>query len=184
MSAEAICEAVEDRLRQQHQGHPTIYRREFGICVGAGRVDVAAVNGAITACEVKSVADGLSRLPGQAERYGQVADYAILAVERRHPERVAALVPDWWGVWHAVRQEGTVTLKVLRHPMPNPSVNPLAVAQLLWRAEALEVLQRRRLQKGLLTATRWRLWERLAEELPLQELREEVRVALKARREW
>jgi hypothetical protein len=63
-------------------------------------------------------------------------------------------------------------------------VQPLAVAQLLWRAEALEVLRHRGLHRGLSSATRWRLWERLAEQLPLLELQVEVRSRLKARQDW
>ena len=53
MFAGRINDAVEDRLRQQNHEHPTMYRRELGICVGAARIDVAAVNGSITDCEVK-----------------------------------------------------------------------------------------------------------------------------------
>ncbi len=185
MRADRIADAVEDRLRQQHRGESTLYRRELGICVGAGRIDVAAVNGVLTGCEVKSSRDGLSRLPQQVERYGKVVDIAILVVERAGPMRVAAQVPGWWGVWRAVEDgDELVRLDVLREPTPNPSVEPFAVAQLLWRNEALDVLRRLELHRGLSSATRWRLWEVLATELSVDALREEVRWRLKARRSW
>lgn len=185
MLAEAISEVVEDRLRHEHRGEPTVYRRELGICVGAARVDVAAVNGSITGCEIKSARDGLARLPQQVALYSRVVDVAVLVVERAHPLRVAAMVPDWWGVWRAVEDRpGGVRLDVLRVPGRNPAVDPEAVAQLLWRAEAYDALRTRGLHRRLSSATRWRLWEVLARELPLDDLREEVRQRLKARPAW
>jgi hypothetical protein len=183
--ADRIADAVEDRLRQQHRGESTLYRRELGICVGAGRIDVAAVNGVITGCEVKSARDGLGRLPQQIELYGKVVDTAILVVERVRPRRVAAQVPEWWGVWHAIEEnDELVRLDVLRDPSPNPDVEPFAVAQLLWRDEAYDALRQLGLHPGLSSATRWQLWEVLAAELPLDVLRHEVRWRLKARRPW
>lgn len=185
MLADRISDAVEDRLRQLHRGERTVYRRELSICVGAGRIDVAAVNGLITGCEVKSARDGLGRLPSQVELYGRVVDTAVLIVERAHPMRAAAHVPEWWGVWRAAEDGAdSVELEVVRAAEPNPDVQPFAVAQLLWRNEAFELLRQRGLQRGLSAATRWRLWEVLAAELPLTVLREEVRERLKARRDW
>lgn len=185
MLADRISDAVEDRLRQQHRGRSTLYRRELGICVGAGRIDVAAVNGVITGCEVKSARDGLGRLPQQIELYGRVVDTAILVVERARPDRVASQVPEWWGVWHAVEEtDELVRLDVLRDPSPNPGIDPFAVAQLLWRNEAFDIVRERGLHRGLSSATRWRLWGVLATELPLDLLRHEVRWRLKARPQW
>jgi hypothetical protein len=185
MSAAAIADAVEGRLRADHVGEVTLFRRELGICVGAGRVDVAAVNGCLTGCEVKSSRDGLGRLAGQVELYGRVVDYAVLAVERSRPQLLLRRLPSWWGVWHVTRTtEGEACLEVLREASRNPDVQPFAVAQLLWRDEAFGVLRERSLHRGLASATRWRLWEVIANELPLDDLREVVRVRLRARREW
>lgn len=185
MLADRIADTVEDQLRQQHQGQPTLYRRELGICCGAGRIDVAAVNGSITACEIKSSSDSFARLPLQVDMYGQVADYAVLAVERVNPERVAAKVPDWWGVWHVVEyDEERLRLDVLRAPRRNPEVQPFALAQLLWRDEVFDALRARDLHRGLASATRWKLWQRLVDELTVEELGTEVRERLRARRGW
>lgn len=172
-------------MRQQHRGESTLYRRELGICVGAGRIDVAAVNGLITGCEVKSSRDGLGRLPQQVELYGKVVDTAILVVERARPERVVDHVPAWWGLWRAVEEDSElVRLDVLRDPAPNPGVDPFSVAQLLWRDEAFDVVRDLGLHRGLSSATRWRLWEVLANELPVDALRQQVRQRLKARPRW
>lgn len=185
MGAAAIADAVEGRLRADHVGEVTLFRRELGICVGAGRVDVAAVNGSLTGCEVKSARDGLGRLAGQVELYGRVVDYAVLAVERLRPQLILRRLPPWWGVWHVTRTVGAeVHLEVLREATRNPDVQPFAVAQLLWRDEAFDVLRGCDLHRGLASATRWRLWEVIARELPLDEVREVVRLRLKARQGW
>jgi hypothetical protein len=185
MGASAIADAVEGRLRADHMGEVTLFRRELGICVGAGRVDVAAVNGSLTGCEVKSARDGLGRLAGQVELYGRVVDFAVLAVERSRPQLVMQRLPSWWGVWHVTRaDDGEVTLEVLREATRNPDVQSLAVAQLLWRDEAFDVLRGYGLHRGLSSASRWRLWEIIARELPLDEVREVARLRLKARQEW
>jgi hypothetical protein len=183
--ANRIVDAVEDRLRQQHLGSPTLYRRELGICVGAGRIDLAAVNGAITGCEVKSSRDGLARLPLQVKLYSRVVDRAVLAVERTRPGVVADLVPGWWGVWHVIEvSDEEVALEVLREPAPNPCIDAAAVAQLLWRDEAFDLLKQLDLHRGLASATRWRLWDALTEHLSLEELQAEVRQRLRARQDW
>lgn len=183
--ADRIADAVEDRLRQQHRGEPTLYRRELGICVGAGRIDVAAVNGRFTGIEVKSSRDGLGRLAQQVALYSRVVDSAVLVVERARPMRVVELVPEWWGIWHAVAEDDCrVRLSELRRPESNPSVEPHSVAQLLWRDEAYDLLRSRGLHRGLSSATRWRLWDVLVRELPADVLRQEVRHRLRARPAW
>lgn len=182
--ADRISNAVEARLRQQHEGEPTLFKREVGVCLGEGRIDVAAINGAITAVEVKSARDGLARLARQVELYGRVADLAVLAVERRYPERVLDLVPAWWGVWHVVEKGNEVRIRVLRRPRRNKGVNPLSLAQLLWRDEVFELLRERGLDRGLASATRWRLWETAVSELAIDDLAAEVRRRLRARQGW
>jgi hypothetical protein len=95
------------------------------------------------------------------------------------------LVPEWWGVWQAsAGASGAARLEVLRPTVCNPQPVPLAIAQLLWRDEAMAVLRERGDVAGLRTATRWRLWEALAVQLPLDQLRREVRNKIKARRGW
>jgi len=44
--------AVEARLRREHRRRRTVYRREWSICVGATRIDIAAINGRITGYEL------------------------------------------------------------------------------------------------------------------------------------
>ena len=180
-----ILAAVESKLHRQHWRRPTVYKREWSIGVGATRVDIAAINGTITGCEIKSARDNFGRLPAQVRLYSAVLDTAILVVEgETAAARAESLVPDWWGIWSARKSPTAAVLDVLRSAGANPAPDPLAVAQLLWRDEAYQVLDHRGLGRGLRKATRWRLWQVLADELPLSELQLEVREAIKARPGW
>lgn len=180
-----IVVAAEAMLRREHRRHRTVYRREWSIGVGATRVDVAAINGRIIGCEIKSARDNFGRLPSQMELYSAVLDTAVLAVEgSTAAERARHLLPTWWGIWLARSTERGAVLDVVREPEPNPDPDPLSIAQLLWRDEAFAALHRHGLSAGLRKATRWRLWEALAGQLPLPELQREVRETIKARPEW
>jgi hypothetical protein len=173
-AGEIVC-AVEAELRRAHRRRITKYRREWSIDVGGTRVDVAAINGSITGCEIKSCRDNFGRLDRQVRAYSAVMDSAVLVVEGRAASRAMDLVPEWWGVWQAsAGASGAARLEVLRPTVCNPQPVPLAIAQLLWRGDVA----------GLRTATRWRLWEALAVQLPLDQLRREVRNKIKARRGW
>lgn len=153
--------------------------------MGATRVDLAAINGSITGCEVKSARDNFGRLEYQARLYSAVLDTAVLVVEgQAATARAGSIIPEWWGLWSASKAPDGVDLDVIRVPGPNPAPDALSVAQLLWRDEAYNVLARRDLGTGLRKATRWRLWQALAEQLPLAELQHEVREAIKARSDW
>lgn len=176
---------MRTRLRQQHHDQPdTVLRDELGLCLGATRVDVAAINGHLTGCEIKGAQDRLTRLPHQVELYGQVLDYAILVAEARFAALAFDYVPAWWGVWQAEDIEGDVVVRELRRPKKNPSTVPLSVAQLLWRDEVYDELLQRDAAQGFARATRWRLWEALVELLPPAELARVVRQRLKARHKW
>lgn len=177
--------AVRDRLTELHGGEPaTVLRDELGLCLGATRVDVAAINGSLTGCEIKGSHDRLTRLPHQVELYGQVLDYAVLVVEPKFATKAPDLVPAWWGLWQVEDVDGVVDLAELRQPQQNPGTVPLSVAQLLWRDEVYDELARRDAACGLAKATRWRLWEALVALLQPAELGTVVREGLKARREW
>jgi hypothetical protein len=185
MRAGQIADAVEAKLRLQHERVRTVYRREWSIGVGATRVDVAAINGTISGCEVKSAVDNFARLESQVPLYSAVLDTAILAVEGAAAVRRASdALPGWWGIWQACDTGRGAALEVVRSPADNPAPEPFAIAQLLWRDEALQALDRLGMAAGLRKATRWRLWRQLAEQLSLEDLRAEVRAAIKARPDW
>lgn len=157
---------------------------ELGLC-GEVRVDLAVVNGNLTGYEIKSARDTLRRLPGQVATYSRVLDFAVLVVADNHVEHARELVRPWWGLTVAsVRDGGGVDLTVQRPPRRNAAVDPFALAQLLWRDEALAELTCRGLDRGIRSKPRQQIWARLAEELSLSDLRDVVRRRLKDRLAW
>ena len=164
----------------------TLVVEEMGIHFGAARVDVAVVNGALHGFEIKSDADRLGRLPGQALAYSQVFDYMTVVVTTRLLSGAVEIVPDWWGVIEATENERTeaAILKERRRGRRNPSASPTAVAGLLWREELLAALESVGASVGVRTADRVTLQHRLAEVLSSEELGSAVRSTIRARRGW
>ena len=159
---------------------------ELGLCGGSVRADLVLVNGVLKGYEIKSEQDRLVRLPVQASIYSQVFDTVTLAVAERHISTAEGLVPDWWGIELAI-DDGNgagVQLKPVREELPNPSVDAYSLAQLLWRNEALQVLQKALPSRKLGHKSRSFLWTRLVESLTLAELKDAVRHALKSRIGW
>jgi hypothetical protein len=156
---------------------------ELGLC-GQVRVDVAVVNGALSGYELKSASDNLRRLPTQVEVYSRVLDFATLVVAENHAEHALPLLPGWWGVTCATWDGCEVQLQQLREAQPNPAIDALSLAQLLWRDEVLDELASRDLDKGFRSKSRNVLAERLAQQLSLDELRATVRDRLKGRQGW
>lgn len=180
-----IRHALDHHLRRQHRDDPTtLIRHELGLCAGSRRVDVAVLNGEMAGYEIKSDEDTLVRLAGQAHAYSLVLDRAILVTTTRHKDKVTGCLPNWWGVMTASVADGAISLEVEREPERNDALDPFAVAQLLWREEALAELRARGLGRGLSKKARYYVWQELSESVELAELCAIVRQRLKARPEW
>lgn len=152
---------------------------EFG-CKTA-RADVAVINGFLHAYEIKSDSDSLDRLPSQIDAYQGVFEYVTLICGRRLLERARTAIPKWWGLQRAEFRDGGVLIHELRTAKPNPNQNPFAVARMLWKTEALAVL-RRFGQRGVTSrCTADEVWNAVAAHVPITELTNEVRQAIKAR---
>lgn len=178
--------ALHDRLAADHSGEPyTRFVDELGLC-GTVRVDVAVVNGTFSGYELKSDRDTLRRLPVQINVYSKVLDRATLVVGERHLAHGTTLeiLPSWWGVIAARQRDDGVVLEETRPAVWNNSIDPEALSQLLWREEALAELARRGLDIGVRTKPRRMVAERLATQLPVEELRAVVRHRLKTREGW
>ena len=175
------CLAVD--LRRWHLDRNTLFVDELDLG-GLVRVDIAAVNGALWGYEIKSVHDTLRRLPTQVEVYSKVLDYAALVVAECHHDHALDLLPDWWHVYVAAADRNGVSLVLSRPGTRNPQVDPLQLAQLLWRDEALTELAERGLDRGVRSKPRRAIWQRLAETLELSELQRAVRLRLKSRAGW
>jgi len=145
---------------------------------------VAVINGELHGYEIKSERDTLERLPYQAEIYSRVFDKVVLVTSRRHIQKACAFIPKWWGILGAVQGRNGVDLTFERKSKVNPKIDPRLVAELLWKDEAIAVLAKHDLARGYKTKRAPQIYERLANELPLPMLRDEVRAILKARVQW
>jgi hypothetical protein len=172
------------RLDAQHADDDSLVLEELGLCEGEARIDLCVVNGALNGYEIKSESDTLLRLPTQQQVYSRVLDYVTIISGSRHLNSIAARVPEWWGLEEACLIDEEVILEELRPALPNPAVDSLAVAQLLWRDEVLAELESRGLDRGVRTKPRKVLWQRLADALLPGELGDVVRSRLKSRQGW
>jgi hypothetical protein len=159
---------------------------ELGLNHGAVRVDMAVVNRVIHGYELKSDRDTLNRLPEQAKIYNSVLDRITLVVAKNHLCNAIKLVPDWWGIILAKpsANDDRVSLVTLRDAEENPEKQKVAIASLLWRDEALQLLEEVGEAKGVRSKPRRFLYERLASVLDDVSLRAKVRKCLLTRVGW
>lgn len=173
---------LKNRLQAKHAHESdTVLIEELGLCQGQVRVDMAVVNGVLHGYEIKSDCDTLRRLPNQVEAYGKVLDRATLVVGQRHLKEALQKVPAWWGVMKVVATVNGLSLKEVRPGRKNPSRNPRMMAELLWRDEALALLENRDAVHGLRTKPRNHAWDRVADVYDVDEIGDAVRARLKAR---
>ena len=181
-----IRKSLREELVGRHAGEPdTRIVEELGLCQGIARVDLAVVNGRLHGYEIKSESDTLSRLPAQIETYNRALEYVTIVVSPSHADKVVTLVPPWWGLVRAVKRAEQLRLVESRKPRPNPCIVPFALAQFLWRDEALQVLADHGLADGMRSKPRAALWKHLCAAVPVDELGSIVREKLKLRRgDW
>ena len=119
----------------------TLIVEELGLRHGAARVDIAVINGELHGYELKSDQDTLKQLTAQAAIYNSVLDRITLIVTPHHVDQATAMIPDWWGIILAEGQlEDEINFRTIRSATKNPSVSAIAIAKLLWRDEALQLL--------------------------------------------
>jgi hypothetical protein len=152
---------------------------EFGC--KAARADVAVINGALHAYEIKSDSDSLDRLPSQVRAYQGVFEYVTLVCGRRLLNRARKTIPRWWGLQEAEHRDGAVILRELRTAKPNPKLNALALARMLWKTEALACLRKRGHREVTSRHSAEEVWAVVADCIPTAALANEVQMAIKAR---
>lgn len=178
--------AVKDCLHERYRHDPrTRIVEEMGLWSGSVRVDIAVINGELQGFELKSDRDTLARLGGQAALYNQVFDRVTLVTGARHLDKALVAIPGWWGVACASMEPGgRPSLSLVRRALRNPGVEAIQLARLLWRPEALAILEHRGFSKGYKSRTAEVVARRLTEVLSLSDLAAEVRETLKSRPNW
>lgn len=155
---------------------------EFSLSLGEVRADVALINGHLEGFEIKAEKDTLLRLPTQVKVYNHIFDFATVVTTKSHLNEVRRIVPKWWGILEAIG--GQDQLKARRAPKPNPEQSGIHLARLLWRQEALDLLETKDLLKGVKSKPKIVLYQVIADSVPLSEISHYVRQCLKARKDW
>ena len=182
----AIRKVLRRALDEKHREDPTVrILDELGVNHGSARVDMAVVNGVLHGYEIKSDLDTLQRLPAQIEAYNEVFDKVTIVVGIHHMYEALELIPEWWGI-ALVRQnvKGDLYLSNIRGADKNPSLDSVAIARLLWRDEALSILESIDAAYGVRAKTRSVIYEKLATNLEQPVLRKKVRETLFFRPNW
>ena len=178
-----IREALVGQLKTEYSKNPE-YRviPELGLWHGASRIDVAVVNGILHGFEIKSDRDTLNRLPDQREVYNSIFD----KVGAKHFVDAFKIVPEWWGIETAhLNEEGSVFFNTIREPRENPKQDDISIARLLWRSEALELLESIGRADGVRSKTRDVIYTRVAESIEIDVLKKYVRNVLQGpRQDW
>ena len=174
--------ALDTALRKEQDENPGILiRHETGLCAGRRRIDVLVLSDVLAGYEIKSDADSLARLQGQAEDYRSVLDQITLVTTIKHQAKAESELPTWWGMTLAHADSTDARLEIARTPGQNPGKDPMALAQILWRDEAMAALRTAGLARGLSKMSRHHLWERLAHNLSVEELSALAQETIRAR---
>lgn len=175
----------KERFKEHFDDPDTIIVDELGLRHGVSRVDIAVVNGFLHGYEIKSNSDTLFRLSNQVSIYSKVLDYATIVVGEKHTSKVKDQIPEWWGIQVVCSSEsGKIEFKDERIYENNPEIDPIALAELLWRPEVVEILKARNVPGKTLRKPRAYLYRFLSEMVTLKELRDLVRQQLKLREGW
>lgn len=169
------------RALRERFAHPDedLILEEFR-CVGS-RIDVAVINGALHGYEIKSDSDNLYRLPAQIKDYSAVFDFVTLVCGKTLLTTARQITPPWWGISVAGFADSDVHLTPIREPKQNPRQSRPALAQMLWKQEALHCL--RAAGDTLITSrhSAERVKRQVARKLDAHTLADAVRLAIKER---
>jgi hypothetical protein len=173
-------------VRREHSSSPdTIFLEEFALYGGTNRADLAAFNGVSHGYEIKSDRDTLLRLPHQVDAYSATFERATLVSSVRHLLSAQEFIPKWWGIIEVKQNPASgIQLERIRDASPNPAPLAGAIAALLWRSEALHILENLGLDRGVRSKPMEQLIARLSIEIPVERLSCYVREALRARGDW
>jgi hypothetical protein len=108
-----------------------------------------------------------------------------LVVGKSHLYEAIKIIPDWWGVIVAKTDaNGDVVFNTIRKEEVNKAQNQLSVARLLWREEALRILEDIDEAKGLRSKPRDLIYTRLSTVLDQKTLNKKVRETIFFRADW
>lgn len=172
-------------LSKHHKDSATLVVDELGLQHGKCRADIAVINGLLIGYEIKSDVDSLRRLNNQIASYNLVFDHISAIVAICHLEEAKTIIPDCWGMISVAEgKRGAIYFKTVRRSTQNRNVDKYAIAQLLWRNEAQEILASLGVHGKELRGKRSNLYTHIVERLNSYELRVVVKKYLMNRTNW
>lgn len=97
---------------------------EVTVPSGKARADLVAINGHVTAYEIKSDYDSLGRLSSQIEEYDLNFERNYIVVGEKFKEKVRDTVPEHWGIILVEQTtHGKITLSFSRQAKLNPNLS-------------------------------------------------------------
>ena len=170
---------IRTSFHKHHCNSSTLVVNELGLQHGRCRADIAVINGILIGYEIKSDVDSLRRLNDQIDSYNAVFNRVSAIVAECHLSEAVAILPEWWGVISVLEgQRGA------RRSKQNTHVDDYAVAQLLWRNEAQEILTNLGIRGKQLREKRANLYSFIISKLDSSELRRTIRQYLMQRTNW
>jgi hypothetical protein len=178
--------ALHGKKLRAHRAAPnTIVVDELGLAHAKVRIDVAVINCCVHGYEIKSSEDTLSRLPVQLDLYTQCLEKLTLVCAPRHLAKAQTMLPDWCGIIEAQKgNRGGITFETIRRGTKNPNVDPIQLAHLLWRQEAVALLAKHVPEAKLSKLPRRELYKSLSELLSVPQLTAAIREFMQQRQTW
>jgi len=158
---------------------------EFSLRHGLNRIDLIVLNEDLHGFEIKSDKDSLERLFDQMRVYNSIFDKVTLVIGWRHYETAMKIIPEWWGVQLACStSEESVEIYEFREPTKNPNIDAFSLATLLWKSEAIEMMEQYGLARDLSGKNRKDIYRELIKGVNLDSLKQGVVEVLRSRKYW
>ena len=172
-------------LHHAHKDDDTLVVDELGIQNGNYRADIAVLNGKLEGFEIKGEHDTLDRLPSQVNAYNSIFKNISLITCERYLDKCIDIIPDWWGIYLATSpNKDAISFIKIRSAKLNKQVNKYALAQLLWKDEAINAIAKYLDYKAPSRATREDLYDLMSKEMSKTDLSKLVIRELKKRQAW
>lgn len=158
---------------------------ELAVERGNARIDVALVGDRLMGFEIKSDLDTLDRLSNQIHAYNRVFDEITLVSGHEFILVAPNIIPSWWGLIEARRtDDGAIVLTTIRTPALNHNQNSHSLASLLWKGEAVDLLQQHCSTPPSPHWNKAKLYDLLAKSIAKDEIKSWVATKLKSRTTW
>ncbi len=173
------------RLHRDHICPNTMVIDELGLAHGKNRVDIAVLNGYLHGYEIKSSKDTLSRFPNQLKEYRKSLEKITIIAAPNHINELLDIIPEWCGVIQVQKgNRGAIHFSNIRHPNINPETDSVSLAHLLWRNEAVELLNLLGADPAILKYPKIKLYQHLSNLISIRELSNWIKEQFLKRDNW